>query len=164
MLVHAGDSVAQLLDAARAVFDVPLAAGTLRHAHGGAAWERGVLADAELTLSACGVRDGALLTVCADVRGGMEADEEPPMPPSRVHRGLAAEGGALNVAAHVLTAIARQQREPDALVLAGAQSSAIFEQAAALEEGMQAPGGPPSIPRGCAFDDACAQIHMEAPQ
>ena len=81
--------MAQLLDAARAEFGVPLAAGTLRHAHGAAAWERGVLADAELTLSACGVRDGALLTVCADVRGGMEADDGDalyPPPPSRAPR------------------------------------------------------------------------------
>ena len=82
VLVHAGDTVAQLLDAARAEYDVPLAAGTLRHAPGGVAWERGVLADAELTLSACGVRDGALLTVCADVRGGMEAGRETPSRPA----------------------------------------------------------------------------------
>jgi hypothetical protein len=28
----------------------------------------------------CGVRDGALLTVCADVRGGMEADDDDEQP------------------------------------------------------------------------------------
>jgi hypothetical protein len=170
VLVRGGDTVGQLLDAVRPLFDVPLAARTLRHAHAGPQWERAQLADPELALEACGVRDGALLTVRADVRGGMEVDEDPTdgfaararPPPSRVHCGLAAEGDALNVAAHVLTAIARYQREPDALDLAGAQSSTIFGQAAALEKGMQAPGCAPSIPRGCAFDDAARAVLDDA--
>ena len=118
------------------------------------------------TLDACGVRDGALLTVRSDVRGGMECDDadfasplrewagtvvpaatpargivhagscgpSPPLPPppTRVCCGLATGGGALNVAAHVLVALARHQRAPDAALLTGAQSSAMFHAADAL--------------------------------
>ena len=43
---------------------LPLAAGTLRHAGGGAAWERARLAHPEHTLAESGVRDGTVLTVC----------------------------------------------------------------------------------------------------
>ena len=83
--MHAGGTVGELIDALRSLFDVPLAADTLRHAHGGEnlkVWC--MLAGRNLALSACGVRDGTLLTVCADVRGGMEQDDEdvaPPPPP-----------------------------------------------------------------------------------
>ena len=157
--MRSSDTVGQLLDALRPLFDVPLADRTLRHAHGGAAWERAQLANPKLTLSMCGVRDGALLTVCADVRGGMEADDDDEVPPpTRVCCGLATEGGTLNVAAHVLLALARHQRAPDTTLLTGAQSSTIFEAASALEDAMQAPGVAPTVTRGDAFDAAASAV------